>query len=136
MVKIRLQRVGAKKKPAYRVVVADSRSPRDGAFIEIIGHYDPRTEPPTINFKQDKTLEWLNRGAQPTQTVASLLSKSGITHRLVESSLRKPTYDRQPRKKEEKTDKAPEKPAPAAIKSAPASDAKPAAASEESGAVR
>ncbi len=136
MVKIRLQRVGAKKKPAYRVVVADSRSPRDGAFIEIIGHYDPRTEPPTINFKQDKTLEWLNRGAQPTQTVASLLSKSGITHRLVESSLRKPTYDRQPRKKEEEKDKAPEKPAPAAIKSAPASDAKPAAASEESGAVR
>jgi small subunit ribosomal protein S16 len=135
MVKIRLQRVGAKKKPAYRVVVADSRSPRDGAFVEIIGHYDPRTEPPTINLKQEKTLEWLNRGAKPTQTVATLLSKSGITHKLVESSLRKPTYDRQPKKKEEEKEKAPEKPAPAASKSAPASDAKPTATSEESGAV-
>jgi small subunit ribosomal protein S16 len=126
MVKIRLHRVGTKKKPAYRVVVADSRAPRDGAFIEIIGHYDPRTEPPTINFKQEKTLEWLNRGAKPTPTVATLLGKSGISHKMAATSLRKPTYDRKPEKKgaEEKTAA---KTAPAATKPAPAPDAKPAA---------
>lgn len=126
MVKIRLHRVGTKKKPAYRVVVADSRSPRDGAFIEIIGHFDPRTEPPTIDFKQEKTLEWLNRGAKPTPTVAVLLIKSGISHKMATTSLRKPTYDRKPRKTEAE-EKSAEKTAPAATKPAPASDVKPAA---------
>lgn len=126
MVKIRLHRVGTKKKPAYRVVVADSRAPRDGAFIEIIGHYDPRTEPPTINFKPEKTLEWLNRGAKPTPTVATLLGKSGISHKMAATSLRKPTHDRKPKKKEAE-EKPAEKTAPAATKPAPASDAKPAA---------
>ncbi len=124
MVKIRLHRVGTKKKPAYRVVVADSRAHRDGAFIEIIGHYDPRTEPPTINFKQEKTLEWLNRGAKPTPTVATLLGKSGISHKVAATSLRKPTYDRKTKKKEAE-EKTAEKTAPAATKPAPASDAKP-----------
>ena len=123
MVKIRLHRVGTKKKPAYRVVVADSRAPRDGAFIEIIGHFDPRTEPPTINFKQEKTLEWLNRGAKPSPTVASLLIKSGISHKMATTSLRKPTYDRKPKKKEAE-EKPAEKTAPAASKPAPAPDAK------------
>jgi len=126
MVKIRLHRVGTKKKPAYRVVVADSRAPRDGAFIEIIGHYDPRTEPPTIDFKQEKTLEWLNRGAKPTPTVAVLLIKSGISHKMATTSLRKPTYDKQSKKKEAE-EKLAEKTAPAASKPAPASDVKPAA---------
>ena len=79
MVKIRLQRVGRKKKPSYRVVVADSRAPRDGAFIEIIGHYDPLTEPATVVIHEDKALKWLRQGAQPTQTVANLLSKLGIS---------------------------------------------------------
>jgi small subunit ribosomal protein S16 len=124
MVKIRLHRVGTKKKPVYRVVVADSRAPRDGAFIEIIGHFDPRTEPPTINFKQEKTLEWLNRGAKPTPTVASLLIKSGISHKMATISLRKPTYDRKPKKKEAE-EKPAEKTAPAATKPAPAAEAKP-----------
>ena len=79
MVKIRLQRVGRKKKPAYRVVVADSRAPRDGAFIEIIGHYDPLTDPATVVIHEEKALKWLRQGAQPTQTVASLLTKLGIS---------------------------------------------------------
>jgi len=78
MVKIRLSRVGRKKRPSYRVVVADARSPRDGAFIETIGHYDPLTDPPTIVINEDKALKWLHQGAQPTETVARLLNKLGI----------------------------------------------------------
>ncbi len=79
MVKIRLQRVGRKNKPAYRVVSADSRSPRDGAFIEIIGHYDPLTDPATVVIDREKALKWLRQGAQPTRTVASLLKKLEIS---------------------------------------------------------
>lgn len=78
MVKIRLQRTGKKKKPSYRVVVVDSRAPRDGAFIEIIGHYDPLTDPATIVIKEDKAAKWLNQGAKPSPTVSSLLRKLGI----------------------------------------------------------
>ena len=78
MVKIRLRRVGAKKKPSYRLVVADSRSPRDGAFIEIIGHYDPLTDPETLTINEEKALHWLSQGAQPTVTAARLLTKAGI----------------------------------------------------------
>ena len=81
MVKIRLRRMGAKKKPFYRVVVADSRSPRDGAFIETIGHYNPLTDPATIVIDEEKALKWLRQGAQPTETVASLLRKLGIMER-------------------------------------------------------
>ncbi|MEE8470000.1 MAG: 30S ribosomal protein S16 [Dehalococcoidia bacterium] len=82
MVKIRLQRVGKKKKPSYRVVVADSRAPRDGRFIEVIGHYDPLTDPATVVIHEDKALKWLRQGAQPTETVASLLGKLGISDKL------------------------------------------------------
>jgi small subunit ribosomal protein S16 len=78
MVKIRLRRVGAKKRPSYRVVVADVRSPRDGAFISIIGHYDPLTDPETIVIDEEKALSWLKQGAQPTATAARLLTKVGI----------------------------------------------------------
>ena len=78
MVKIRLRRVGAKKKPSYRLVVADSRAPRDGAFISIIGHYNPLTDPETIVIDEEKALSWLRQGAQPTDTAARLLSKAGI----------------------------------------------------------
>ncbi len=78
MVKIRLRRVGAKNKPSYRLVVADSRAPRDGAFINIIGHYNPLTEPETVVIDEEKALNWLRQGAQPTATVARLLSKAGI----------------------------------------------------------
>jgi len=78
LVKIRLRRVGAKKKPSYRVVVADVRTARNGAFIEIIGHYDPLTEPATLVINEEKALHWLNEGAQPTTTAARLLSKAGV----------------------------------------------------------
>ncbi len=81
MVKIRLRRTGAKKKPSYRVVVADARSPRDGRFIEIIGHYNPRTEPSTVNLEEDRVLYWLSVGAQPTDTVQTLLKNYGTLER-------------------------------------------------------
>lgn len=77
-VKIRLNRMGAKKSPFYRVVVADSRSPRDGRFIEVLGHYDSTKEPAIVKLDEEKVIEWLNKGAQPTDTVKSLLSKEGI----------------------------------------------------------
>jgi small subunit ribosomal protein S16 len=79
VLKIRLRRVGKKKKPAYRVVVADARSPRDGRFVEILGLYDPLTDPPTINLDEDRTREWMRKGAQPSETVAKLLKRKGIT---------------------------------------------------------
>ncbi len=78
MVKIRLRRVGAKNKPSYRLVVADSRAPRDGAFISIIGHYNPLTDPETVVIDEEKALYWLRQGAQPTATAARLLAKVGI----------------------------------------------------------
>ena len=78
MVKIRLRRTGTKNRPSYRIVVADSRSPRDGAFINILGHYDPLTEPATVVIDEGKTLDWLNKGAQPTATVVRLLTQAGI----------------------------------------------------------
>jgi small subunit ribosomal protein S16 len=81
MVKIRLRRMGAKKQPTYRFVVADSRSPRDGRFIEILGHYNPRTEPKTLEVNADKAREWLSKGAQPTETVRRLFAEKGIMER-------------------------------------------------------
>jgi len=81
VVKIRLRRVGTKNKPNYRLVVADSRAPRDGAFINIIGHYNPLTEPETVVIDEEKALHWLKQGAQPTDTVARLLTKAGITEK-------------------------------------------------------
>ena len=78
MLRIRLRRVGAKKKPSYRLVVVDSRAPRDGASVSIIGHYNPLTNPETIVIDQEEAVKWLDKGAQPTITVARLLSKAGI----------------------------------------------------------
>ena len=77
MVKLRLMRMGKKKQPTYRVVAADARSPRDGRFIEIVGHYNPRTDPSTIVIDNDKAVKWLVEGAQPTESVAKLLKISG-----------------------------------------------------------
>ena len=77
-VKIRLARVGSKKNPIYRVVVADSRSPRDGRFIEIVGRYNPQTEPSTIELDEAKVKDWLAQGAQPTESVARLIKAVGI----------------------------------------------------------
>ncbi len=79
MVKIRLKRMGANKKPFYRLVVADSRAPRDGKFIEEIGYYNPLIDPPVINIDAEKANKWLSTGAQPTDTVKALLKKAGIT---------------------------------------------------------
>ena len=81
MVKIRLRRTGTKKKPSYRVVVADSRTPRDGRFIEILGHYNPRNEPVTVNVQEDRVLYWLSVGAQPTDPVKRLLENLGTLDR-------------------------------------------------------
>lgn len=81
MVKIRLRRMGAKKQPTYRFIVADSKSPRDGRFIEILGHYNPRTEPKTLEVDADKAKEWLSKGAQPTETVKRLFAEKGIVER-------------------------------------------------------
>ncbi len=77
-VKMRLRRMGAKKAPFYRVIVADERSPRDGKFIEEIGYYNPLTNPAEVKIDAEKAEKWLNNGAQPTETVKSLLKKSGI----------------------------------------------------------
>lgn len=78
MVRIRLRRIGKKKQPEYRVVVADSESPRDGRFIEIIGHYNPRTDPSTMTIKEDRALYWLGQGAQPSEAVLRILNKTGV----------------------------------------------------------
>ena len=78
-VKIRLKRIGAKKAPFYRGVVADSRYPRDGRFIEEIGYYNPLTNPVDIKIDAEKAAKWISNGAQPTETVKSLLKKAGIT---------------------------------------------------------
>jgi small subunit ribosomal protein S16 len=77
-VRMRLTRVGSKKNPIYRVVVADSRSPRDGKFIEIVGRYNPQTDPSTIEFDEEKVKGWLSKGAQPSNTVARLLKAKNI----------------------------------------------------------
>lgn len=81
-VKIRLKRVGAKKRPVYRVVIANSTEARDGRFIETIGQYDPCVEPPMINIDAEKALDWLAKGAQPTDVTRDLLRKQGILDRL------------------------------------------------------
>lgn len=86
MVKIRLKRMGAKKKPFYRVVVADARSPRDGRFVEEIGYYDPTTDPVQVNIREDRVAYWLRCGAQPTDTVRSLLRRQGIWQRVREAA--------------------------------------------------
>jgi small subunit ribosomal protein S16 len=78
-VKMRLTRMGSRKKPYYRIVVADSVSPRDGKFIEIVGNYDPKKDPAEITLKEDRIKEWLSKGAEPTLTVSQLLGKKGIT---------------------------------------------------------
>jgi small subunit ribosomal protein S16 len=78
-VRMRLTRVGSKKNPIYRVVVADARSPRDGKFIEIVGRYNPQTEPSTIDFDEAKVKEWLGKGAQPSDAVARLLKAKNIS---------------------------------------------------------
>jgi small subunit ribosomal protein S16 len=78
MVRIRLRRMGKTKQPSYRIVVADSRSPRDGKFIEILGHYEPVRQPKVLNIKQDRARHWLSHGAQPSETVVHLFKQANI----------------------------------------------------------
>ena len=84
-VKLRLLRMGAKKAPFYRIVAADSRAPRDGRFIELLGTYDPRTNPAKVTIKEEEVLKWLNNGSQPSDTVKNLLSKEGIIKKFADS---------------------------------------------------
>jgi small subunit ribosomal protein S16 len=81
MVRIRLRRVGAKKQPSYRVVAADKEAPRDGRYLEILGHYNPRTEPSTIFLKEDRVFHWLSVGAQPSNSVVSIFNQVGLYDR-------------------------------------------------------
>ncbi len=78
MLKIRLMRIGKKKKPFYRVVVAPSQAPRSGRFVEVVGHYNPLTDPAQVHFNEERVLYWLRTGAQPTDTVQLLLERAGI----------------------------------------------------------
>jgi small subunit ribosomal protein S16 len=86
-VKIRLKRIGAKKRPYYRVVVANSTASRDGRFIDTIGHFDPLSDPPVVRLNEDKALHWLGHGAQPTDTTRALLKKQGILDRFEAAKL-------------------------------------------------
>lgn len=88
-VKLRLKRMGAKQRPFYRIVAADSRSPRDGRFLEVVGTYNPITNPAEIKIDEEKTMYWLNNGAQPTETVRNILSKEGIMKKFAESKIKK-----------------------------------------------
>ena len=84
-VKIVLNRMGAKKNPFYRIVVADSRAPRDGRFIEVLGNYDPSQNPAVVNVDEEKVLDWMGKGAQPTDTVKNLFSKKGLMAKFAEA---------------------------------------------------
>ena len=88
-VKIRLQRMGSKKRPCYRIVVADSRSPRDGRFIETVGTYNPLTEPEQVTLKEEAIMNWLSNGAQPSDTVRNILSKQGVMKKFHEAKFSK-----------------------------------------------
>ena len=82
MLKIRLRRTGARHQPSYRIAVADVRAARDGAFVDYLGHYNPRTDPPTIVIDEDKALKWLRQGAQPTDAVRQMLDRLGTLERV------------------------------------------------------
>ena len=84
MLRIRLRRVGAKKQPSYRIVVADSRAARDGAFVEQLGHYDPLTDPPTVTMDEEKARDWIRKGAQPSEAVARILKRLETADRVEE----------------------------------------------------
>jgi small subunit ribosomal protein S16 len=81
MVRIRLRRIGAKAQPSYRIVIADKEAQRDGRFLEIVGFYNPRTEPATITIKEDSVFEWLKKGAQPSESVVKIFKSAGLTDR-------------------------------------------------------
>ncbi len=106
-VKLRLKRMGAKQQPFYRIVASDSRSPRDGRFIETVGTYDPIKKPAVINIDEEKALKWLNNGAQPTETVKALFKTQGINQKYADSKVKKSA--KKEKKVEVKVEKAPAK---------------------------
>ena len=111
-VKLRLKRMGAKKRPFYRIVAADSRSPRDGKFIELVGTYNPIMQPAEIKVNEEVALKWLNNGAIPTDTVKNLFTEKGINAKFASSKVKASTK-KAPKKEEVKETKAPAKKAPA-----------------------
>jgi small subunit ribosomal protein S16 len=123
LLKIRLARVGKKKQPTYRVVIADSRSPRDGRYVEIVGTYNPRTEPTTFLIDEEKVKGWLSKGAQPTMILHKLLAKQGL--------MQAPTF---PAPKPKATPEPPARPAAAAAPAAAAPAAATAVAEPEAAA--
>ena len=108
-VKLRLKRMGAKQKPFYRIIVADSRSPRDGRFIETVGTYNPLKETDKYTFKEEEIISWLNKGAQPTDTVKSLLSKTGVWANYKNSKVKSAPKKAAKAEKEVKEEKATKK---------------------------
>ena len=133
-VKIRLMRVGKKKQPTYRVVVADSRSPRDGRIIETIGHYGPREEPSRVSIDADRALDWLRKGAKPTESVQKLLTVSGVWSTF---TAERPEPDTKLDRRGHVTGRGPARNTVKAVKAAPApapAAAAPAADADASGA--
>lgn len=126
MLRIRLARVGKKKQPAYRLVVADSRAPREGAFIKIIGHYNPLTNPATITVKEEEAVQWLQKGAQPSSTVAKILTRLGVMEKAGLAPVRHTGKEMPPGKKGKKGAET-----AAAAPAAPAASAAPTAAPPE-----
>lgn len=133
MLRIRLTRVGKKKQPAYRIVVADSRAPRDGAHLKIIGHYNPLTDPATLTVKEEEAVYWLQKGAKPSDTAAKLLTRLGVMEK---AGLEPVVYkgpDVPPGKRPKKGEEAAPAAAPAAAAPAPPAEAaveEPAAEAE------
>jgi small subunit ribosomal protein S16 len=131
LLRIRLSRVGKKKQPSYRLLVTDSRAPRDGAFIKIIGHYNPRTEPATLVVKEDEAVEWLRRGAQPSETAAKLLTRIGVMERAGRAPV---TWDRKtPVKPKKAKEEAPTEAAAAPPPTEPAAAPEPQPETAEAG---
>ncbi len=127
MLRIRLARVGKKKQPAYRIIVADSHAPREGAFIKIIGHYNPLTNPATLTIKEEEAVQWLQKGAQPSDTAAKLLTRLGVMEKAGLAPVKYAGKDVPPGKKGKKGAEAPAAAAPTAAAPAPVAEA-PAAA--------
>ena len=133
-VKIRLMRVGKKKQPSYRVVVTDSRSPRDGRFIEVLGQYAPREDPSVVSIDSDRALHWLRVGAQPTEQVGKLLEITGVWAAFKDAAGKEAAVRPKPKtpKAKKVVDKPEPAPAPAASAEAPAAEAEEAPAEEAS----
>ncbi len=120
MLRIRLTRVGKKKQPAYRLVVADSRAPRDGAFLRIIGHYNPLTNPATLVVKEEEAVKWLQDGARPSDTVAKLLTRAGVMEKAGLPAFKYEGKQMTPGEKNPKKGRGEAAPAPAPAAAAPA----------------